>query len=286
VIVDAHHHLLDPARFRYHFLDHLPDLQRPWLPEHLRPLLREAGVDATLVEQAHDSEAETSFMLEVTAGVPWVAGVVGWVPLADPAAAGVAIGRRRRSALVGVRHLLQDEPDPDWVVQPKVLESLALLATDGLVFDVSAFGPAHMRHIPTIAEAVPDLSMVLCHFGFPRIAGGAPPDPGWLDAFRAAASVPTCSLKVSGLDMTNGFRCEADAFRPYAELALDHFGPDRMIWASNWPVSMYGRGYREALDVWRELLAGLDPHDVAAVLGGTAVRVYGLAAGEPPISAG
>ncbi len=286
MIVDAHHHLIDPGRFRYHFLDHLPDLQRTWLPEDLAPLLAEAGVDATVVEQAHDSEEETSFMLEVTAGVPWVAGVVGWVPLADPDAAGASIERRRRSCMVGVRHLLQDEPDPDWVVQPAVLESLALLAADGLVFDVSAFGPAHIRHIPTIAAAVPDLSMVLCHFGFPKLGGGAPPDPAWLDAFRAAASVPRCALKVSGLDMTNGFRCDADLFRPYAELALEHFGPGRMIWASNWPVSLYGRGYREALDVWRDLLADLGADERAEVLGGTAVRVYGLAAGEPGLAEG
>jgi L-fuconolactonase len=286
VIVDAHHHLIDPDRFRYHFLDHLPDLRRPWLPDDLEPLLAAAGVDATVVEQAHDSEAETAFMLEVTAGVPWVAGVVGWVPLADPDAAGAAIERRRRSCMVGVRHLLQDEPDPDWVVRPEVLASLALLAADGLVFDVSAFGPAHIRHVATIAEAVPELSLVLCHFGFPRVGGGGPPDPAWLDAFRAAAAVPSCSLKVSGLDMTNGFRCEADVFRPYADLALEHFGPDRMIWASNWPVSLYGRGYREALDVWVDLLAELDPAAREQVFGGTAVRVYGLGAGEPAVSAG
>jgi L-fuconolactonase len=282
VIVDAHHHLLDPDRFDYGFLAHLPDLRRPFLPPDLEPLVRAAGVDATVVVQAHDSEDETTFMLEHATRVPWIAGVVGWVPLADPAAAEAAIRRRARSLLVGVRHLLQDEPDPDWVVQPAVLESLALLAADGLVFDVSAFGPAHLRHIPTIAEAVPDLRMVLCHFGFPRVAGG--PEPHWLEAFAAAAAVPGCALKVSGLDMTAGFRCDADAFRPFADLALEHFGPDRMIWASNWPVSLRGEGYADTLSVWGALLGGVDAADVAQVLGGTAVRVYGLAAGEVPLT--
>ena len=312
MIVDAHHHFLDPARIDYPFLRFLPELAHPLGADALAPLVRDAGVDATIAVQAADALDETAFLLGEAARAPWVAGVVGWVPLADPPAAARALDRFAGpgSRLRGIRHLIHDEPDPDWVAQPRVLESLALLAERGLAFDFSAFSTRHLAHVPTIAERVPGLDLVICHFGMPRVDLGEW-EP-WASAFARAAEHARCCVKISGLDLFLGGPDPARIQR-YVDHALACFGPERMIWASNWPVSQGGRrgrpqvprsepqasgdqptrsepqaseggppqwearGYRELLDAGRAVLAACSAEQRVAVLGGTARRVYRLA---------
>ena len=297
MIVDAHHHFLDPTRIDYPFLRFLPDLARPLGADDLAPLVREAGVDATVVVQAADALDETAFLLEQAARADWVAGVVGWVPLADPAAASRALDRYAGpgSRLRGIRHLIHDQPDPDWIAQPRVLESLALLAARELAFDLSAFSARHLSHVPVIAERAPELELVICHFGMPRVDQGEW-EP-WASTFARAAEHPRCHVKISGLDLFLGGP-DASRIQRYVDHALACFGPERMIWASNWPVSQGGRrsrptrsepkaseggplqgglrGYRELLDTGRAVLAGCSASERAAVLGGNANRVYRL----------
>lgn len=272
-MIDAHHHFLDPDRIEYPFLRFLPRLSRFTGASTLEPLIRDAGVEHTVAVQAADCEAETGFLLEQAQAATWVAGVVGWVPLADPGQAERALDRLAGSRLCGVRHLIHDEPDPDWVVQEAVLESLGLLAARGLAFDLSAFQPRHIAHVATLAARVPELRVVLCHLGFPRL-DERQWEP-WASAFAEAARHPRCVVKISGLDMTIG-GCDAERFRPYIDHALEHFGPRRMIWASNWPVSLLGEGYRELLETARELLAARSDDERGEIFGGTASRVYRL----------
>jgi L-fuconolactonase len=303
VIIDAHHHFLNPAEIDYPFLRFLPDLARPLGPDELAPLVRAAGVDATVCVQAADALAETDFLLAQAARADWVAGVVGWVPLADPPAAARALERyvAPGSRLRGIRHLIHDEPDPDWVAQPRVLESLALLAERGLVFDLSAFSARHLSHVPTLAERVPELRVVICHFGMPRVDQGEW-EP-WASTFARAAQHANCSVKISGLDLFLGGP-DAAKIQRYVDHALACFGPERLIWASNWPVSQGSRrsrptrsepqvseggpphgglrGYRELLDTGRAVLAGCSAAERAAVLGGNANRVYQLGLGREP----
>ncbi|MCA9511148.1 MAG: amidohydrolase family protein, partial [Myxococcales bacterium] len=253
----------------------LPHLARFVGHEELGALAKDAGVDASVCVQAADCEPETDFMLAQAAEAGFIAGVVGWVPLADPAATERAIARHRdaRAPLVGVRHLIHDEPDPDWVVRPAVLDSLRLLADAGLAFDLSAFQPRHLEHVATIAAAVPALRLVVCHFGMP---GAKPEDwEPWATAFARAAAHPHCVVKVSGLDMYRG-GCDVDAFRPYFDFALEHFGAERMIWASNWPVSLQLTGYAQLLETARAVLAGRSPAERDAIFGGNAIRTYRL----------
>ena len=278
-IIDAHHHFLDPRRVDYPFLRFLPELARFTGPEDLRPLLEAAGVDRTVVVQAADDTEETAFLLEQAAIAPWVAGVVGWVPLIDPDATRRALERPRPEGamLCGVRHLIHDEPDPDWLIQAPVLESLGILAEAGLAFDLSAFEARHLEHVRVLAERVPDLRVVVCHFGVPRISEDEW-EP-WAGAFARAATHPGCHVKVSGLDMTVG-GCDVERFRPYFDHALEHFGPDRLIWASNWPVSLRGKGYAELLETASTLLSDCSDAERAAIFGGNAARFYGLDLGE------
>jgi L-fuconolactonase len=274
-IVDAHHHFLDPQRIDYPFLRFLPQLARRLDADSLAPLLREAGVSRTIAVQAADCEAETRFLLDESARADFVAGVVGWIPLADPATAATALARfaSHPGRLVGVRHLIHDEPDPDWVVQESVLESLALLAAQGLAFDLSAFQARHLEHVVRFAERVPGLRVVICHYGMPRAdLGDWEP---WASVFARAASNPDACVKISGLDLFLGGP-DVERMRRYFEHALACFGPERMLWASNWPVSLQGRGYRELLDTAQKLVAPLSASQRGAILGGNALRVYGL----------
>ena len=274
-IVDAHHHLLDPERIDYPFLKFLPDMKRFVGREELGSLISSAGVDASVCVQAADCEDETAFMLEQQAASSFIAGVVGWLPLIDPEATAKSLERHRAagSRLVGIRHLIHDYEDDDWIVQPPVLESLGLLAEAGVAFDLSAFRPRHLEHVPTIAAAAPDLDLVICHFGMPS----ANPDEWepWASRFAEAALAPRCVVKVSGLDMYRG-GCDVDAFRPYFDHAQRHFGCERMIWASNWPVSLQLQGYAELLETARRILADNSDAERAAIFGANADRVYRL----------
>lgn len=278
-IVDAHHHLLAPDRIDYPFLQFLPDLRRDLDHADLRPLVAEAGVDATVCVQAADSEDETAFMLEQQGEADFIAGVVGWVPLDDPDATAAALARHGGAApgaLVGIRHLIHDEPDEDWIVRTPVLESLGLLADAGLAFDLSAFTPRHLEHVGTIAAAAPELDLVVCHFGMPPADDGSGQSwEPWATRFAEAARHERCAVKVSGLDMYRG-GCDTERFRPYFDHALRHFGVERMIWASNWPVSLQLRGYRELLDTARAVLAGCTARERDAIFGGNANRIYRL----------
>ena len=274
-IVDAHHHLLDPARIEYGFLQFLPQLDRFVGREEFAELCRESGVDASICVQASDSEDETAFMLAQAAASESIAGVVGWVPLADPLATGRALERHARAGapLKGIRHLIHDEPDEDWVVRPPVLESLGLLADAGLCFDLSAFKPRHLEHVRRIADNAPELDLIICHFGMPS----AHPDEWepWAKHFISAASAPRCHVKVSGLDMYRG-GCDVAAFQPYFDLALEHFGSQRMLWASNWPVSLQLEGYSELLETARNVLVHRSDAECDAIFGGNATRLYNL----------
>jgi L-fuconolactonase len=270
--VDAHHHFLDPDRIDYPFLRFLPQLARRLDASDLAPLIRAAGVARTVAVQASDSLAETEFLLEQAAGADFVAGVVGWVPLADPDATARALDRyaAHPGRLIGIRHLIHDEADPDWVVQPRVLESLGLLAARGLAFDLSAFQPRHLAHVSTIALRVPELRVVVCHYGMPRV-DQQQWEP-WAGEFARAARNPNAVVKISGLDLFLGGPDPART-RPYFEHAIQCYGPERMIWASNWPVSLQLSGYAELLDAARVQLEGLDAHARDAILGGNARRV-------------
>jgi L-fuconolactonase len=277
LVVDAHHHFLDPARIDYPFLRFLPQLALRLTADDLAPLARAAGVARTVAVQASDCEAETEFLLDEAARRDFVAGVVGWVPLADPAAAARALDRfaSHPGRLVGIRHLIHDEPDPDWVVQEPVLESLALLAEQGLAFDLSAFQPRHLEHVATFAKRVPQLRVVICHYGMPRV-DQQQWEP-WAGAFARAAENPNACVKISGLDLFLGGPDPART-RPYFEHAIQCYGAERLIWASNWPVSLQLRGYAELLDAARVQIADLDADARDAILGDNARRVYRLAA--------
>ncbi|WP_422771101.1 amidohydrolase family protein [Plantactinospora sp. WMMC1484] len=274
-VVDAHQHLWDLELVDYPWLTaEYGPIFRTFTEADAEPVLAAAGVRHTVLVQSMDSYADTDHMLTVADRWSRVAAVVGWVPLDRPDEAAEALDRYTGDPrFVGVRHLIHEEADPDWLRRPAVQDGLALLAERGLSFDVVAVLPRHLEHLPWLAERHPTLRMVIDHLGKPPVAGrGWAP---WADLLRAAAGSPTVHAKLSGLNTAAEWQSwTADDLRPYVDHALAVFGPDRLMYGGDWPVALLAGDYPK---VWREtnrLLEPLGEADRARILGGTAVDFY------------
>jgi L-fuconolactonase len=279
-VIDAHQHLWDPATGGYPWLT--PDLgpiHRAYGPGDAEPHLRATGVDRCILVQAADSYADTDSMLAVADHWPRVAAVVGWVPLMRPAEAAEALDRYRADArFVGVRHLIHDDPDPDWLLRPEVSDGLRLLAERGLSFDVVAVLPRHLEHVPVLAEAHPDLRLFIDHLAKPPIAAGEW-EP-WAGLLAAAARFPNVAAKISGLDTAaDPEKYRAADLRRYVDHAFDCFGSDRLLFGTDWPISELAGGYERWWEVVRELLEPLPAGERSAILGGNARRWYRVPTG-------
>jgi L-fuconolactonase len=278
VIVDAHHHLWDLSLgIRYPWLTpELGPINRSFSGADLEPLLAAAGISRTVIVQCANSDADTDYLLEQADVYPFIAGVVGWAPLLDPQACAATLERRcEHPRFAGIRHLAHDEPDPDWLARPELRRSLRLLAARGLAFDVPAVYPRHLAHVAALARDVPDVTIVIDHLGKPPFR--REPLDRWGELMRTAGAQPNVVTKLSGLDTAvDAPDWTPDELRPAFEIALEAFGPDRLLAGSDWPVSVLGGGYSRVWEATHALLAPLSNAERADVLGGTATRVYAL----------
>jgi L-fuconolactonase len=279
-IVDAHHHLWE-LRVRDQDWITGPDmavLRRDFL---LGDYLAEAephGVRRSVVVQTVTVPGETPELLALAAGSGLIAGVVGWADLTDPRLAdriaelrGLAGGAK----LVGLRHQVQSEPDPDWLSRPAVLQGLAAVAAAGLVYDL-VITVGQLAAATRAVAAMPDLVFVLDHLAKPPVASGRI-EP-WAEDLRRLAARPNTVAKLSGLVTEADWRHWTPAdLRPYAEVALDAFGPARMMFGSDWPVCTLAASYGDVLAAARDLTGQLSAGERAAVFEGTAASTYGLA---------
>lgn len=276
-VIDSHHHFWWLHKHNYHWPEPArPGLNRDFTPADLKRELDACGIEGSVLVQVLHETGETGEYLDISREFPFVRGVVGWVPLADPKAAARDLENlRKRGKLVGIRHLISNEPDPDWLLQPSVQDGLKLVAGQKLAFDGIPINTRQLEAVITTAERQPDLSVVLNHLGRPPI-----PEQGWepwATLMNRAAACPNVTVKLSiGLDIVMRWRWSTDAVRRYSDHVIERFGAARVMAASNWPVVLLAGSYA---DVWRgttDLLSGLNANDRAAVLGGTAERVYGL----------
>ena len=279
MIVDAHHHFWDPAAADYPWLtDDLATIRRRFGPEDLEPQIRAAGVDATILVQTRSSADETREFLATAAATSFVRGVVGWVDLTD-AAVGDAIAELRAGpggdCLIGIRHQVHDEPDPDWLRRIDVRRGIAAVGEAGLAYDL-LLRPREMPAALDTVRSLPDVRFVIDHLGKPPIRDHIV-EP-WAGLFRPFGREPNVSCKVSGLVTEADWHHWTPAdLAPFVDVALDTFGPGRLLAGSDWPVCLLAGSYRDVLDATRTVVAGLSPDEQAAVFGGTAVEVYGLA---------
>ncbi len=274
--IDAHHHLWDIESGAYDWPT--PDdgsIYRTFTAADLAPLLGDGTIDGTILVQTVNTLADTDSMLAVAAAEPWVRGVVGWAPLDDPTATASALDARGDPVLRGVRHLIHLEPDPDWLLRPDVVNGLREVAGRGLAFDVVAVFPDHLRHVPVLADAQPDLNLVIDHLAKPPYR--APGWATWRDQVSAAARRPNVAAKISGLTTAAGPGWTPAELWPAIEVALEAFGVDRLLFGSDWPVCLLASSYAAHLEALEGLIGGLTADERAAIMGGTATRVYRLA---------
>jgi len=277
-MIDSHHHVWWHRRHTYHWPPAVADqFARDFTPDDLRPELARGGVKGTvLIQVLHEVGGETEEYLEISKQVEFIRGVVGWLPLLNPAETARALERlRTRGKLVGARHLISNEPDPRWLLQDGVLDSLRLLAAAGLAFDAIPINAEQFESVLEVAHRLPELKIVLNHLGRPPI-----PEQGWepwATQIARAAECRNVSIKLSiGLDIIMRWRWSTDAIRRYSDHVLDLFSAHRVMAASNWPVILLGATYQECRSGLTELVSSLSAAEQRAVLGDTAVRVYGL----------
>jgi L-fuconolactonase len=284
--IDGHQHFWDPARVPLPWLkpEHAP-IARAFDPDELEPQLAASNVGATIVVQSACSDEDTDLMFEHAERYDWIAAVVAWLPLQDPDLAAARLDQlKAEPKLRGVRHLIHDEADPQWILQPAVLESLTLLESAGLVLELPAVFPRHLTDVPELARRYPTLTIVIDHLGKPPL--GRSELRKWSTQLTEAASYPNIAAKISGLNTTlDDPDWNAADLIPAIETAVDAFGPDRLLCGSDWPVSLLNNGdYERIWDETRRALALVAPDHLDAMLSTTASRLYELR--EPALAHG
>jgi L-fuconolactonase len=285
-VIDAHHHLWDLSAHRQPWLESQPGLApllRDFAPADLEPLARAAGVTGTVVVQTVCEPGETPELLATAAASELISGVVGWTDLTSPAAPDLisAMGELPGAGkLAGIRHPVLAEPADDWLQRADVLRGLAAVAAADLPYDIVA-RPSQLPAAVATATALPQLTFVLDHLGNPDIGGQ--PEPAWASSVRRLAALPNTVCKLSGILGEPGEARDGVAhLRPYYELVLEAFGPQRLMYGSDWPVSTLGSSYAAVLSAARQLTAQLSPAEQAAIFCGTASRVYRLSRPASP----
>jgi L-fuconolactonase len=279
MIIDAHQHLWDPARRRYPFLDDpaLAPIRRAYSASDLWEVT-DGRVAGTVLVQTVGERAETEEFLATAAGSDGlIRGVVGWV---DLTAADVAeqLGKLRAGPggerLVGIRHQVQDEPDPGWLARADVRRGIRAVGGAGLAYDLLVLTP-QLDDARAVVEALPEVRFVLDHLAKPPIATGEW-EP-WASGVAALAALPNVTAKLSGL-VTEAVwdDWDAEGIGRYAEHALTLFGPQRLMFGSDWPVCTLAGSYAEVFSLAVALTVRLSEAERAAVFGDTATRIYGL----------
>lgn len=275
-IIDAHQHVWDPARAEYSWLG--PELQpinRTVTFEEIQPSLVRCGVQATVLVQSADNDEDTTLMLETAARFPQIAAVVAYAPLANPERTSfLATQFEQDPLIVGVRNLIHNIPDPDWLLRADVREGLEILESKGLAFDLVSVLPRHLEIIPELSARHPRLRMVIDHLSKPPI--GTIDDGRWRILMAEAAGNPLVHAKISGLYSTAGDPASwsLPSIRPFIESAVELFGPERLMYGGDWPISVTAGGYERIWGDISTVLGELSQDDRDQILGGTANRFY------------
>lgn len=275
--IDSHHHFWNLEKVAYPWMDPMyGQICRTFEADELEPMILKAGIDKTVIVQAMNSYEDTAYMLNVAEEREWIGGVVGWVPLNIPEVADKKLQEYSQNPYFkGVRHLIHEEKDPDWVIRDSVIEGLKILASYGMTFDVVGVFPNHLKHIPYLAEKVPNLKMVIDHFAKPPIKEKQMGE--WAKQFAAAAQYPNVYAKVSGLNTAaDPDTWTADDLKPYIDFAKEHFGAERLMFGSDWPVANLAGDYEKVWAETNKAIEGFNAQEKEAILGGTASRFYNI----------
>jgi L-fuconolactonase len=276
VRIDAHQHFWRISRGDYRWLvPAMGAIYGDFGPEDLEPKLRRHAIDGTILVQAAPTIAETRYLLEIAEHTRFVRGVVGWCDFEQAGVAATIDELAAAATLVGLRPMVQDIADDDWLLRPAIARALSAMEEHRLVFDALVL-PRHLSRLCSVVDRHPDLRIVIDHGAKPPIADG------WastsLDAWRveiaALAKRPNTLCKLSGLVTEAGEGWTVHQLQPVVDHLLHCFGHDRLLWGSDWPVVNLAGGYTSWIDASEQLLCALSEDERAAVFGGNAARTY------------
>jgi L-fuconolactonase len=275
--VDAHQHFWRYSPAEYEWIDDsMAVLRRDFLPDDLKPELESNNFYGSVSVQARQTLEETCWLLELAERSPWILGVVGWVDLRAPDIRLQLKTLARNSRLVGVRHIVQSEPDDRFLLQPDFLRGISALEEFDLAYDILIYS----KHLPVAAEFVerfPRQRFVLDHLAKPPIKSGS--IHAWADGIRRMSEFPNVLCKLSGLVTEADWKhWKPEQIVPYLDIAFESFGRDRLMIGSDWPVCLVAAPYARTVEVVKAYLLGKAPEDREAVLGGNAQRFWHLTA--------
>lgn len=275
--IDSHQHFWRYSPAEYGWIDdRMARIRRDFLPDDLAPLLAASGLDGAVAVQARSSLEETRFLLELAREHDCVKGVVGWADLCGDDLDAVLDELCQEPLLRGLRHVVQDEPDDDFLRRADFQAGVRKLAARGLVYDILIY-PRQLDAAVAFAAALPDQPFVLDHLAKPDIAGARADN--WRGGFRELAAMDHVLCKVSGMVTEAKWNAwQPDDFRAYMDEALDAFGIDRLMFGSDWPVALLAAdGYQDVYQLVADWAAQLSEDEQAKLFGGNAARFYGLA---------
>ncbi len=275
-MIDTHQHLWKPSERRYEWLDAVgAPLDADFGPADVESDVEAAGITATVLVQAADTYEDSFYMLSVASSVPVVRGVVAWAPLDRPAEAEAALDLYAASPVVcGIRALNHNYSDPRWLLRDDVTHGIALLAPRGFSLDVVSVSTEHLTMIAELAERHPDLTIVVDHLAKPDIAGRSW-EP-WASQLADVATHPNVSIKVSGLNTASAPDWTWQDWQPYVDHAVEHFGSDRVMLGSDWPVSTLAGDFAGVWRAQRQVIAHFSTDQQDDILYATALRAYSL----------
>lgn len=273
--VDAHQHFWIYNSNEYAWIDDtMSAIRRDFLPEHLQPNLVRNGFNGSVVVQTRQTLEETRWLLELAGRSPAIVGVVGWVDLCSPDVEVQLAAFAKNPKLVGIRHIVQSEPDDRFLLRPDFLRGIATLEQFDLAYDILIY----TRHLPVAAEFVerfPRQRFVLDHLAKPPIKSGE--IESWADGIRRLAAFPNVFAKLSGLVTEADWKHWRPAeITPYLDVAFECFGPDRLMIGSDWPVCLVAADYARVTDVVKNYMHPPSAEVREAVLGGNAQRFWHL----------
>lgn len=275
MIIDAHHHLWKFNEEDYGWMDDsMAILRRDYLPADLGGLLQGAGVEGTVVVQARQTAEETGWLLGMAGRYNFIKGVVGWVDLRSQGLDEQLDEFTGNSRLVGVRHVIQDEPDEDFMLGKAFLQGIEKLAQHNLSYDLLIF-PKHLKNTVELVRMFPEQRFVLDHMAKPFIRDGIM-DP-WRQDMEALAALPNVWCKISGMvneaDLKNW---KYEDFVPYLDVVAEAFGTDRLMLGSDWPVCCLAGEYHEILAIPRRYFEDMDPAQQEKIFRSNAIECYNL----------
>ncbi|MHC4994063.1 MAG: amidohydrolase family protein [Planctomycetota bacterium] len=278
LVIDSHQHYWDltNTQFDYGWLaepQHAA-IHKSYLPADLAPHLERTGVDKTVFVQTQHNLEENRWVLGLMERYDFIAGMVGWVDLTAEDCEDQLAEFKDHPKFVGIRHIVQDEPDDDFILEPDVLRGLKTLEKHGVPYDL-LFYTKHFQHTATVAHHAPDLKLVVDHLSKPQIKDKR--IDNWAANLKAAADCPNVYCKLSGMITEADWEhWTAADLKPYVHAALEAFGPERCMFGSDWPVCELAGTYQQVIDVLNETLGAISQTERDQIFGKTAAEFYGL----------